>query len=123
MLLTDSRSCQATDATAVVAFVASIVSSVTRKGALLTTDEFRRSLAGPQPPPGLSPALLALWHDGRGDWDDAHSVAQEVHSRDGSRVHAYLHRREGEHVKVPKLRGHPHEPLGVEGRAHLRDGG
>lgn len=96
MLLTDSRSCQATDATAVVAFVASIVSSVTRKGALLTTDEFRRSLAGPQPPPGLSPALLALWHDGRGDWDDAHSVAQEVHSRDGSRVHAYLHRKEGD---------------------------
>ena len=41
-------------------------------------------------------ALQALWHDARGDWDRAHQCAQEDHGRDGSWVHAYLHRKEGD---------------------------
>jgi hypothetical protein len=41
-------------------------------------------------------ALLALWWDGRGDWDRAHQVAQDVDGRDGAWVHAYLHRKEGD---------------------------
>ena len=41
-------------------------------------------------------ALLALWLDGRGEWDEAHEVAQEEDSPDGAWVHAYLHRREGD---------------------------
>ena len=44
----------------------------------------------------MSGALQALWHDGRGDWDGAHDCAQEDKSRDGSWVHAYLHRKEGD---------------------------
>lgn len=48
------------------------------------------------PPAGLSGALQALWHDGRGDWDGAHQCAQDDLSRDGSWVHAYLHRKEGD---------------------------
>ena len=38
--------------------------------------------------------MIALWHDGRGDWDAAHRVAQDVDTSDGSWVHAYLHRKE-----------------------------
>jgi hypothetical protein len=41
-------------------------------------------------------ALLALWWDGRGDWDKAHEIAQEVVDADGAWVHAYLHRKEGD---------------------------
>jgi hypothetical protein len=48
------------------------------------------------PPPGLSLALQGLWHDARGDWAGAHGCAQEDHSREGSWVHAYLHRKEGD---------------------------
>jgi hypothetical protein len=48
------------------------------------------------PPPGASLAVQALWHDARGDWTKAHECAQEDHGKDGSWVHAYLHRKEGD---------------------------
>ncbi|MBI5767636.1 MAG: hypothetical protein HZA93_07560 [Verrucomicrobia bacterium] len=48
------------------------------------------------PPAGTSLPLQALWHDARGDWDRAHGCAQDDHGRDGSWVHAYLHRKEGD---------------------------
>ena len=41
-------------------------------------------------------ALLALWWDGQGNWEQAHEVAQEVENPDGAWVHAYLHRKEGD---------------------------
>ena len=62
----------------------------------MTFSDFQHSLESPEPPASLSPALLALWHDGRGDWHAAHEVAQEMHDRVGSHIHAYLHRKEGD---------------------------
>ncbi len=41
-------------------------------------------------------ALQALWHDAQGNWDEAHTVAQQANNRDGDWVHAYLHRKEGD---------------------------
>jgi hypothetical protein len=41
-------------------------------------------------------ALCALWLAGRGEWERAHQVAQEDNTREGSWVHAYLHRAEGD---------------------------
>ena len=59
--------------------------------------EFQQSVARDGAPPAdASRALQALWHDARGDWDRAHMCAQEDHGRDGSWVHAYLHRKEGD---------------------------
>lgn len=49
-----------------------------------------------QPPSGLSAALVALWHEARGDWTRAHEVVQDDHSATGAWVHAYLHRKEGD---------------------------
>jgi hypothetical protein len=61
----------------------------------VTLDDFRGSLQATAPPP--VPALLrALWHDARGDWETAHQLAQDVDTRDGAWVHAYLHRKEGD---------------------------
>ena len=57
---------------------------------------FRNSTAKPEPPAGLSPALQALWWDAKGDWDKAHECAQERNDAPGMRVHAYLHRKEGD---------------------------
>lgn len=58
--------------------------------------KFLKSTAGAAPPAGLDRALLALWHDARGDWDTAHALAQEAGGIDGAWVHAYLHRKEGD---------------------------
>ncbi len=59
--------------------------------------ELQASIArGAAPPAGMSGALGGLWHDARGDWSAAHTCAQDDHSRDGSWVHAYLHRKEGD---------------------------
>jgi hypothetical protein len=62
----------------------------------MTTDEFEAATRAAAPPAGLSPVLVALWHDARGDWDAAHTVAQDVPDPDGAWVHAYLHRKEGD---------------------------
>jgi hypothetical protein len=62
----------------------------------VTVDEFMATLRGDTPPSTLSSALLALWHDARGDWDTAHQVAQAIHDETGSWIHAYLHRKEGD---------------------------
>lgn len=61
----------------------------------MTLDEFRRTLDAPSPP-SVAPALRALWHDARGDWDAAHRVAQDIDDAAGAWVHAYLHRKEGD---------------------------
>jgi hypothetical protein len=57
---------------------------------------FKRSLADAAPPEGLSPALAGLWWDAKGDWDRAHTCAQQDEGQTGSAVHAYLHRKEGD---------------------------
>ena len=47
--------------------------------------------------PGVvSTELQALWHDAHGDWDKAHTLAQQAGSPEGDWVHAYLHRKEGD---------------------------
>lgn len=61
----------------------------------MTLDEFRQSLSRPSPPE-MTPALRALWHDARGDWDAAHAVAQDIDDATGAWIHAYLHRKEGD---------------------------
>lgn len=62
----------------------------------MTLDEFKRTVGAAAPPERISPALLALWHDARGDWNAAHDTAQSVHDDQGAWVHAYLHRKEGD---------------------------
>jgi len=62
----------------------------------MTLAQFRETLTSTEPPPGLGAALEALWHDGRGDWDAAHRVAQDIDTPEGAWIHAYLHRKEGD---------------------------
>jgi hypothetical protein len=61
----------------------------------MTVDEFRL-LAKGEAPKELSGALLALYHDERGDWEAAHDSSQADETREGAWVHAYLHRKEGD---------------------------
>jgi len=61
----------------------------------MTFDEFIKSVNDEQPSPQLSETLTSLWWDKKGDWDTAHSIAQDIPTLQGSAVHAYLHREEG----------------------------
>jgi hypothetical protein len=62
----------------------------------MTITEFRNSLKQSSPPSQLSNVLQALWYDANGDWETAHNVAQDIRSKEGSWIHAYLHRKEGD---------------------------
>jgi hypothetical protein len=62
----------------------------------MTLDDFKSTVSAAVPPENISPALRALWHDARGDWESAHGVAQAVEDESGAWVHAYLHRKEGD---------------------------
>ena len=63
---------------------------------MVNYEVFKKSLSDPNPPANLKPILKAMWYDGKGDWRSAHELAQDVHTRDGSWIHAYLHRKEGD---------------------------
>ena len=58
--------------------------------------EFRLALSADAPPAGASDLLQALWYDAKGNWARAHQIAQSVQGKAGARVHAYLHRKEGD---------------------------
>ncbi len=97
----------------------------------MTLDEFRRTLDAPTPPAGLSPALLGLWHQGKGDWEAAHETVQADDGADAAWVHAHLHRVEGDEMNAGywfRRAGKPHTrgDLGEEWTAlveGLLDGG
>ncbi|MCB0629377.1 MAG: hypothetical protein R2824_06560 [Saprospiraceae bacterium] len=62
----------------------------------MTFLEFESSLQEKNPPVGLSDALRAMWYAGKEDWESSHNIAQDIHSHEGSWIHAYLHRWEGD---------------------------
>jgi hypothetical protein len=62
----------------------------------MTLEDFHQSLAATEPPAGMSLALAGLWWDAKGDWTRAHESAQQDEGAEGSWVHAYLHRKEGD---------------------------
>lgn len=66
----------------------------------MNTRDFRESLAAGSPPRGLPPSLRALWHVARGNWNRAHEIVAAQEGRAAARVHAYLHRRQGDIVNA-----------------------
>ena len=61
----------------------------------MTFEDFIKSIGNQEPSAELSETLTSLWWDKKGDWDLAHSIAQDIPTVQGSAVHAYLHRGEG----------------------------
>ncbi len=62
----------------------------------MTFDEFKTSLAEDTPPENISLYLTSLWFDGKNNWEQAHEIAQDINDTNGSWLHAYLHRKEGD---------------------------
>ena len=62
----------------------------------MSFDDFQTSLSSGQPPTSLSAYLKSLWYDGKGDWEKAHTIIQDIEDTTAAWIHAYLHRKEGD---------------------------
>jgi hypothetical protein len=62
----------------------------------MNIDIFKSSLRKDQPEPDISIYLQALWHDGKGKWDESHRLIQDIETNEAAWIHAYLHRKEGD---------------------------
>jgi hypothetical protein len=62
----------------------------------MTFDEFEKACGERTLPASATDLLQSLYQDRIGDWNTAHTIAQSIPTPDGSRVHAYLHRKEGD---------------------------
>jgi hypothetical protein len=60
------------------------------------TAGFISSLSSEQPPAGLSVHAESLWFAGKGDWEKAHELIQDVDDSQAAQIHAFLHRQEGD---------------------------
>jgi hypothetical protein len=77
----------------------------------MTFDDFHQSLTATEPPVGLTLALAGLWWDGKGDWKRAHESAQQDEGPEGSWVHAYLLRKEGDQASSTYWHGRAGKPV------------
>lgn len=63
----------------------------------MTSQELADSASQDEAPaPGLSEEAQALWHAKKGNWHEAHEIAQDIHTPMGSWIHALLHLIEGD---------------------------
>lgn len=58
--------------------------------------EFKMSLEKDRPDSNMSVQLRALWYDAKGDWHTAHNQVDHLGDVSSARIHAYLHRKEGD---------------------------
>ena len=59
----------------------------------MTLEEFQKLNS---PHPDLSVELQSLWFDFQGNWSKAHDLVDSLEGKSAARVHAYLHRKEGD---------------------------
>ncbi|WP_028297596.1 hypothetical protein [Olivibacter sitiensis] len=77
-------------------------------------------------PKELDVYLQALWWDARGNWERAHGLIQDLPDTKAARIHAYLHRKEGDlwnadywYARAGAIR--PAEPLNTEAKGLIED--
>ena len=58
--------------------------------------EINRFLSLVEPKESFSAELKALYYDGKGDWGKSHAMVDDLPGKSAARVHAYLHRKEGD---------------------------
>jgi hypothetical protein len=62
----------------------------------ISLEGFKSSLPRAEPPENFSEQEKALWFAGKGNWDKAHLIVQDLEDPLSYNIHAYLHRREGD---------------------------
>lgn len=63
----------------------------------ISLEGFKISLSQPEPPEDFSAQEKALWYAGKGNWEKAHLIVQDLNDPLSYNIHAYLHRQEGDH--------------------------
>jgi hypothetical protein len=58
---------------------------------------FKSSLSRADPPDDFSDQEKALWFAGKGNWEKAHLIVQDLNDPLSFNIHAFLHRQEGDH--------------------------
>ena len=56
----------------------------------------KQSLSADAPPADVPEYIKALWYDAKDNWKKAHELIQDLPDKNASRIHAYLHRKEGD---------------------------
>lgn len=79
--------------------------------------EFKASLTDAAPPPGLAPAVEALWYAANGFWSRAHDAAQKRDDGASAWVHAYLHRVESDEDNARYWYGRAGRPVSTAAHA------
>ncbi len=78
-------------------------------------------------PPRQWPVLLrAIWWDVSGNWEEAHQLVDSLSGKKACRLHAYLHRKEGDEGNARYWYGRagvafPRESLEIEIKAIFED--
>ena len=80
-------------------------------------DLARSATTDAEPPPGLSTALRALWYAKAGRWHEAHDLCQEISGTDGSWIHAWLHREEGDQSNAEYWYARARQPVPARGKS------
>jgi hypothetical protein len=62
----------------------------------ISLESFKASLSQAEPPEGLSTQEKALWFAGKGNWEQAHLIIQDLNDPFSCNIHAFLHRQEGD---------------------------
>ena len=62
----------------------------------LSVDEFKASFSRVEPSEELTLHEKALWFAGKGAWGAAHQIVQDMNDQFSSRIHAFIHRQEGD---------------------------
>lgn len=63
----------------------------------MTIETFEASFAQGKPPADSSIYLQALWYDANNNWEQAHTLIQDLETDTiAAWIHAYLHRKEGD---------------------------
>lgn len=57
---------------------------------------FENTLNNSGPEDDWPSALKSLWFAAKNDWEASHTIAQELHTFEGSWIHAHLHRVESD---------------------------
>jgi hypothetical protein len=76
----------------------------------MTAAQLHDTLEQSSPPANLPPLLAALWWEAKGDWNQAHEIAQSENGADAAWVHAYLHRKEGDASNAAYWYNRAHQP-------------
>ena len=63
----------------------------------ISLEGFKTSLSQAEPPEEFSAQEKALWYAGKGNWERAHVIVQDLNDPLSYNIHAYLHRQEGDH--------------------------